>query len=44
MEKRFVDETTEKLHRRLENIEAEAVKIRREISRRDRENLTRLQS
>ena len=44
MEKRFVDETTEKLQRRIEDIETEAVKIRREISRRDRDNLTRLQS
>ena len=44
MERRFVDETTEELRRRLEGIETEAVKIRREISRRDREEITRLQS
>ena len=42
MERRFVDETTEDLQRRLEDIETEAVKIRREISRRDREEITRL--
>ena len=44
MERRFVNETTEELWRRLEGIETEAVKIRREISRRDREEITRLQS
>ena len=44
MERRFVDETTEELQRRLEDIETEAVKIRREISRRDREEITRLQT
>ena len=44
MERRFVDETTEELQRRLEDVETEAVKIRREISRRDREEITRLQS
>ena len=44
MERSFVDETTEELRRRLEGIETEAIKIRREISRRDREEITRLQS
>ena len=44
MERRFVDETTEDLQRRLEDIETEAVKIRREISRRDREEIIRLQT
>ena len=44
MERSFVDETTEELQRRLEGIESEAIKIRREISRRDREEITRLQS
>ena len=39
-----MDETTEELQRRLEDIGTEAVKISREISRRAREERTRLQS
>ena len=44
MERRFTDETTKELQSRLEKIETEAVEIRREISRRDREVITRLQT
>ena len=39
-----MNETTVELRRRLENIETEAVEIRREINRRDREVITRLQT
>ena len=44
MERRFTDETTKELQSRLEKIETEAVEIRREISRRDRGVITRLQT
>ena len=39
-----MNETTVELRRRLEKIETEAVEIRREINRRDREVITRLQT